>query len=231
MNFNFMSGAWNKDLLVSANCYRWQEVPSFVQEEDALVNRKNPSCETGYENASLMFRSPLVGNYRLETVCSFDAWGAPLIVIAEDLSEDENGLLRYREYYEVVLYENGINVWRLRTDKNNKVTWKKMMSVDFPVAAKEKHTLTVDILDDTLEITADGRKMSLFLAERFSPYYVGIDACENVNRFYSFSVEPIESSDAPKLACSVCGFVCTDATLPERCPDCGVGREKFFPKT
>ena len=227
MKFNFMSGAWDKDLLVSANCYRWQEVPSFVQEEDALVNRRNPSCETGYENASLMLKTPLCGNYHLEAVCSFDAWGAPLIVIAEDLSEDENGLLRYREYYEVVLYENGINVWRLRTDKNDHVTWKKLMSVDFPVTPKEKHTLSVDVLADSLEITADGKKMSLFLFERFPSYFVGIDACENVNRFYSFKADPMEDSEAPKLACSVCGFTCREDSLPDRCPDCGVGKEKF----
>ena len=149
------------------------------------------------------------------------------IVIAEDLSEDENGLLRYREYYEVVLYENGINVWRLRTDKNDHVTWKKLMSVDFPVTPKEKHTLSVDVLADSLEITADGKKMSLFLFERFPSYFVGIDACENVNRFYSFKADPIEDSEAPKLACSVCGFTCREDSLPDRCPDCGVGKEKF----
>ena len=168
------------------------------------------------------------GDTHISVDCSFDAWGAPLIVIAEDLEKDAKGGYRYREYYEVVLYEEGVNVWRLTTDEENTVTWKKTMSVDFPVTAGDVHTLTVDIVGDTLEITADEHKMTVALPDMFSRYYIGIDACENINRFYSLAVTPI-LKEKPDFVCSFCGYAHTGATTPDRCPDCGVGPERFLP--
>lgn len=230
MEILFKKDAWQKDLFVVANSYRFQEVPDFEAEADAIVNRKSQTSITGYENASLMLKEKQTGNVSVTIDCAFDAWGAPLIVIAEDLAPDKAGFWRYREYYEVVLYEEGVNVWRLCTDANDEVTWKKMMSVDFPVSPVEKHTLTVDILEDTLEITADGRKMSLFLSDRFPTYYLGIDACENINRFYRFAVEKRDADTKSGFVCSFCGHLHKGDTPPERCPDCGVGPEKFVLK-
>lgn len=226
MKLDFSKGAFTMDGLVYANSYRFAEVPAFTQEADCLVNGKSTALSTGYENVSLMIATPYAGENRIEIRTSFDAWGAPLIVIAEDLEQDKDGHYRYREYYEVVLYEEGVNVWRLTTDERNTVTWRKAMSVDFPVSCGEVHTLTVDVLGDTLEITADGRRMSVLLSDLFDKYYVGIDACENINRFYRLSVTPIEAA-APDFICSFCGYGHRGATPPDRCPDCGVGPEKF----
>lgn len=227
MELNFARGAWNMEGLVYANSYRWEDVPHFTQEEDCLVNGKTASLATGYENVSLMLKEPISGDAHIVLRTSFDAWGAPLLVLSEDLAPDGKGKYRYREYYEVVLYEEGVNVWRLTTDENNTVSWRKAMSVDFPVSCGEIHTLTVDVLGDTLEITADDRKMSVLLPDLFPRYYVGIDACENINRFYSLSVAPIHK-EQPDYICSFCGYAHTGATPPERCPDCGVGPERFF---
>lgn len=216
-----------RDAFHVANCYRWESVPDFIEEENCIVNRKSDGIATGFENASLMLKSPFTGDTHISVDCAFEAWGAPLIVIAESLEQDGQGRYRYREYYEVVLYEEGINVWRLTTDRQNNVSWKKIMSVDFPVAPKEVHTLTVDIVDDTLQITACGRKMFVALPELSSRYYVGIDACENINRFYGMTVEPIRKKEGDTFVCSFCGYRHTGDAPPEKCPDCGVGPEKF----
>ena len=228
MELSFARGAWNMEGLVYANSYRWADVPAFTQEDDCIVNGKTTSLTTGYENVSLMLKEPLSGDTHIVLRTSFDAWGAPLLVLAEDLAPDEEGKYRYREYYEVVLYEEGINVWRLTTDEDNTVSWRKAMSVDFPVSCGEIHTLTVDVIGDTLEITADEHRMSLLLPDLFQRYYVGIDACENINRFYSLTVSPIRK-EMPDYICSFCGYAHSGATPPDRCPDCGVGPERFMP--
>lgn len=228
MNISFAkTAAWREHFLV-ANCYRWECVPDFIEEEDHIVNRKSDAIATGFENASLILKEPFTGDTHISVDCSFDAWGAPLIVIAESLEQDGQGRYRYREYYEVVLYEEGINVWRLTTDRQNNVSWKKLMSVDFPVTACDIHTLTVDVVGDTLEITACDRKMSLFLPDLFKSYYIGIDACENINRFYAMEATPIRKQEGHIFSCSFCGYRHTGETPPTKCPDCGVGPEKFI---
>ena len=60
----------------------------------------------------------------------------------------------------------------------------------------------------------------------FSRYYIGIDACENINRFYALSVSPIKKS-GKTFVCSFCGHRHTGDAPPSKCPDCGVGPEKF----
>lgn len=227
MKLDFSNEAWKTEDVVYANSYRFAPVPAFLEEDGALVNYQSEDASTGYENISLMLREPITGDMRITLRTSFDAWGAPLIVLAEDLEKDKAGLWRYREYYEVVLYEEGINVWRLTTDAENTVSWRKVMSVDFPVSCHDIHTLTVDVVEDTLLIDADGHRMSVMLPATFPAYYVGFDACENINRFYSFAVEPIQKNAADYI-CSVCGYAHVGDTPPERCPDCGVGPEKFF---
>ena len=228
MKYEFKRDTPWRDGFLVANCYRWECVPDFIEEEDHVRNQRSEGIATGFENASLILREPFTGDTHIETECAFDAWGAPLIVLADALETDERGRLRYREYYEVVLYEEGVNVWRLSTDQENTVSWKKIMSVDFPVAPMEKHALTVDLVGDTLEITADGRKMSVLLPEPFKKYYIGIDACENINRFYSLEATPI-CKEGSVFVCSFCGYRHTGDEPPARCPDCGVGPEKFNP--
>ena len=226
MKISFADQGFRQSGMVCANSYRWHEIADFREEADCIVNQKSDALATGYENASLMLSAPYTGAHRVQTRCAFEAWGAPLIVIAEDLARDAEGVFRYREYYEVVLYEEGVNVWRMTTDENDTVTWKKMMSVDFAVTPNEIHTLSVDLLGDTLEITADDRRMSVCLPDLFAKYYIGIDACENINRFYELSVTPL-ATESGGYACTFCGYRHTGDAPPARCPDCGVGPEKF----
>ena len=230
MKISFADKSYRDEGIVCANSYRWHEVADFKEEADCIVNGQSDALATGYDNASLMLTEPYTGDVLIQTRCSFDAWGAPLIVISEDLAKDADGVWRYREYYEVVLYEEGVNVWRMTTNEKDEVTWKKMMSVSFPVAPKEIHTLAVRVLGDTLEILADGHEMSVCLPDLFARYFVGIDACENINRFYDLSVTPISSKDGG-FACTFCGYRHAGDEPPVRCPDCGVGPERFTPIT
>jgi hypothetical protein len=101
---------------------------------------------------------------------------------------DPRGVVRYGEYMEVVLYQNGVNVWRMWM-KEGKVTWKKLMGVEFPVTHGEIHQLSTEITSDRLNIEADGRKMSLLIDPMYSSFYLGINACEGINRFYDMVID------------------------------------------
>lgn len=188
MKIDFSRGAWNTDDLTYAYSYRFEETPVFVQCDDCVQNQRNSDARYGFDNISMMTRKAYAAGARITTRCSFEGDGAPLIVIADKMFVDPRGVVRYGEYIEVVLYQNGVNVWRMWM-KDGKVTWKKLMSVEFPVTHGDIHQLTTEITSDRLNIEADARKMSVLIDPMYHSFHLGINACEGINRFYDMVIE------------------------------------------
>lgn len=187
MNIKFAENAWNQDKLTYAYSYRFEETPEFIQKTDCVENTKNPDAVYGFDNISLMSREKFGPGTKLTTRCAFEDLGAPLLVIADQLSTDERGIVRYGDYVEVVLWKNGVNVWRMWME-DGEVTWKQLMGVEFPVSEHDIHTLSVTIEADTLHIEADDRKMQLYINHLYPSYHLGINACEGINRFYDLEI-------------------------------------------
>ena len=100
--------------------------------------------EYGFDNISLLTRKKYSSHAKITTRCAFEELGAPLIVITDKLYTDERSVVRYGDYLEVVLYREGVNIWRMKM-QDKKVTWKLLMSVSFPVSEDTIHTLEVEI--------------------------------------------------------------------------------------
>lgn len=188
MNWNFSRGQWSMDGLTYAYTYRFPETPVFRQLDDCILNSENGSQEQGFDNITLLTKEKCLYGTRIETKCSFDHFGAPLVTIAENIIPDENGNMRFGNYIEVVLYEKGVNVWRMYY-KEGKVTWDWLLSVEFPLEEKKIHTLSVEILKSKLAILVNERKMTLHVNDMYPSFHVGINACEGINRFYSMEIE------------------------------------------
>lgn len=124
---------------------------------------------------------------RITVRCAFFDLGAPLITVAERMY-DEDGVMKYGDYIEVVLYKNGINVWRMHMDDHKTVTWKKMLGVEFPVSEGDIHTLAVEVTKEGLKIEADTQKIFWRCDDIYEHFHVGIDACEGLNRFYAIDI-------------------------------------------
>lgn len=186
-NILFKEHSWEQDSLTYAYSYRFEETPVFVQKADCIENTKNEDAVYGYDNISLLTKEKFGPGTKLTTRCAFEDLGAPLLVIADHLSTDDRSVVRYGDYLEVVLWKNGVNVWRMWME-NGEVTWKQLMGIDFPVAEHEIHTLSVTIEADTLYIEADDKKMQLYVDNLYPSYHLGINACEGINRFYSLSI-------------------------------------------
>jgi len=189
MKLDFSRGAWNTDDVTYAYTYRFPGTPEFHQTDDCVENRQITEEIYGcdWENISLLSKQTYSAGVRIETRCAFFDLGAPLITIADRIY-DENGENKYGDYIEVVLYKNGINVWRMRMDENKKVTWKKMLGVEFPVSEGEIHTLAVDVTTDGLKIAADEHRIFWRCEDLYKSFHLGIDACEGLNRFYSMEI-------------------------------------------
>jgi hypothetical protein len=123
---------------------------------------------------------------------SFDYRMAPSIVIAEKPGVSAEGYPEFRTHYEIVLFDQGINVWR-HWFKDGKQVWKKVAHLPAKFYPNVKYEMDVEI-----KFTARGPVMEISVGEReFSfvdtllprEYYAGIVACEGVNRFYEFEIE------------------------------------------
>ena len=188
MNISFSRNAWSSGDLVYAYSYRFTDRPVFTQFDDHIENKADPAGPGGYEYISVLSRNQYAAGARITTHCSFEDDGAPLIVLADKVYTDPDGYLRFGEYLEVVLYKNGINVWRMWY-RGGKVTWKKLMGVQFPVTTGDQHTLTVETGEEGLQIDADGMKMSVYIPDMYRSFHAGINACEGINRFYAMTVD------------------------------------------
>ena len=186
--FDFSKGSWDTDALGYAYSYRFEETPVFVQREGCIENQKNDAATYGFDNISLLTKEKYGPGMTVSTRCAFEDLGAPLIVLTPQITQDPRGVNRYGDYIEVVLWKNGVNVWRMWME-SGKVVWKQLLGVDFPVSETDIHTLSVTTGTDTLQITADDQKILLHVENLYPTYHVGINACEGINRFYALEVD------------------------------------------
>lgn len=183
----FKKGQWEKDL-VHAYPFRFTESPQFMQGEDFIVNKEDPSREDGYDYVSLMDKKAYPLGTKISAVCLFEDFGAPLITISDELYTDENGNYKYKNYYEAVVWEEGINVWRIEY-VDSEVRVDLVAGVNILLDARVKHNVSVEIWDKRLIVKINGRYINLMAPKLPQNVYLGITACENINKFYSMTVE------------------------------------------
>ena len=170
-----------------AHTYRFVETPDFTQEETCIRSAENPDHPEGFDNISLLTPNSYSAGVTATMRCSFEGLGCPEILLVFDPETDENGKLRYGACFEIVVYENGINVWRHYREKGE-CFWHQRLGVEYPVAENTVHTLTVTVLSDMLEITLDGQKNLLHTEDIPETFYLGLTACEGIARLYDFEI-------------------------------------------
>lgn len=183
---NFGKDQWDMSEFRYVYSPRFTPIPRIKQESDCIVNGTDPV--TGeFDYVSMLTEKEYTTGVTVETTCSFEAYGAPLIVFSDDLRKKENGEWYYGVHYEVVLWEEGINVWRLDLN-DDAMYWDKVLGVQFPVSVKEPHPLKVKLQEKGIDIETEGRKMYVKIEDMPSKMRVGITACEGINRFYSLEI-------------------------------------------
>lgn len=163
----------------------------FRQEEDAIVNGKGKSF-CGYEMITLLKSQKYSAGVVLETECSFESFGAPLIVITDNVSQNEKGERVYGSYLEIVAYEEGINVWAIEPAVQGAecpIAATKLQTKSFPVQGNTRVRIKVQICENKIKAWVNGEYLETATENLPQSFYVGITACEGINRFYSFSVE------------------------------------------
>ena len=132
---------------------------AFTQEADGLVNARieledKKAAYQDFEYISAVEKERVKLPVELEVECSFDKFGAPLIVFSEEMTEKENGWKEYGEHYEVVLFESGINIWHIPPQKEGGQQVEAVCKARLPFPAGVMTKLTVKLTREGIEAQA-----------------------------------------------------------------------------
>jgi hypothetical protein len=195
----FVAGQWQAADWTLVKSPRWDRLGEWVQEADGICNQTPPaatpadllgkSAPEAY--SSMVVSRPFEGNLTVRTTFAFDDQMAPLIVLAPELGKDAKERPEYREHFEIVAYDKGVNVWH-HTWVEGKPAWKKAAYWNFELKPKTRTVLEVQVNHSShgpmMIVRLDDREMGYLDASLPTKCYVGITGCEGVNHFYDFSV-------------------------------------------
>ena len=166
----------------------------WVQQKDCVTNEVPKGIvpgqfEGGFVDtySSMVYKEKVTGNATITSTMAFTCKMAPLIVLAPKFRENAKGQKEFGEHFEVVIFNEGVNIWRYFV-KDGKLAYRKAAFANFPLQKDTKYRLEVTKADKTLTVSIAGHTFGYFDDGLPDACYVGITGCEGLNRFYDFSV-------------------------------------------
>lgn len=194
----FSGGGWDAEQWILVKSPRWKHVGGWLQQDGYIENQTpegaskkdmlGPRAAETY--TSMVYRQKVSGNVDIASTMVFEDRMAPLIVLAPELGENTTGHPEYREHWEVVLFDKGINVWH-HTYRDGKPAWRKAAYASFQLKPATNYRLVVRVRRSPrgpmLTMAVDGHEFGYVEDNLPESFYVGITGCEGRNRFYDFS--------------------------------------------
>lgn len=187
MQINFSKDMWTETEFTTAYSFRFTETPRFTQEQDHIRTAVNPNHREGFDNVSFLTCDTYSTGVTATLHCAFEGSGCPEIILAETMETCEDGVVRYGACFEVVLYKNGINVWR-HYREDGRCFWHKRLGVQYPVAENTIHELQVQVLENQLVIRLNGQQTILRTEDLPETFHMGLTGCEGIARIYDWNV-------------------------------------------
>lgn len=173
--------------LFPAYTFRYTQAPEITQENNYITTRVNKNHPEGFDNFSLLSKERYKIGVKAELNCEFEGIGCPEIILVKNPEKCDDGVFRYGECFEIVLYKEGINVWR-HYRENGRCFWHKRLGVNFDVSENEKHKLSLEVCENYFKIKVDDSSMELRVEDIFDDFHVGLTACEGIVRAFDFAV-------------------------------------------
>ena len=144
-----------------------------------------------FDYISIITKETYESGITVRVKCSFDTFGAPLIVFTDDYEKLADGSCQYGLHFEVVAYENGCNVWHIvpGKDEKNPIDVTKVNSMEFPIEEKSIIDMEVTIKDKKLYIRVNDKTFEAKHEDIPDKMHIGITACEGINQFYELEVK------------------------------------------
>ncbi|MBE6912594.1 MAG: hypothetical protein E7473_08720 [Ruminococcaceae bacterium] len=172
-----------------------KEHKEFDLREDCIANYKegNPD-EIDY--VSIITKKKYKAGVTFSAKCSFEKFGAPLIVFTDDVALNEKGTLIYGLHFEAVAWEGGCNVWHVTSTPGAERPVKSSLIAfsEFKIDPNELADISVTVKKQNgrpcrLEVDINGHRFGCENVDIPEEFHIGITACEGANKFYEFSIE------------------------------------------
>ena len=207
----FGRGKWSRSDWIVMKGPRWNYVKEFVQKEDHIQNDcPDVPDEELYSRyvtdvyTSMVYAKTFTAKAEIASVMSFDHLMAPLILVAPRIGRDAAGRPELWEHHEVVLYNEGINVWHYEwVDSAPKWHLAAFLRVPFEAGRKYDLKVTLEKRRGQMQLDVDcgGHHFGYQDEKLPETFYAGITGCEGRNRFCNFRVR----TDLPALDMSADG--------------------------
>ena len=217
---DFSAGRWNRDDWVEVRHGGWDRGSPIRQMPDCIMNFSDDSWsdEELFNKhqtdvfSSLITRRRYSAPATIASTMSFDHRMAPALVIAGRIEKDSIGRPEFRDMYEIVLFDDGINVWRHRhPDGAEKSDIMKVAGLRRKYFPRRKYRLEAKIRPIKLygsgraamEITVSCGDDILVFQDDLAPsdFHVGVIGSEGRCRFYGFEL-PAEGGRKATFASS-----------------------------
>lgn len=212
----FEDGKWDRTQWLNVKSPRFDYLGEMVQHGDHITNKvPNLPDETIFKKhgsdvyAALVLNRKFTGNAVISSRMSFDHRMAPLIVIAPDLGKSAEGHPEFRDHFEIVLFDDGINVWRHQY-ADGKPSYYKAAYLKTAYLPKTVYNLQVELRfvkqGCQMVLKCDGKEFGYLEMNLTESYYVGLIACEGRNRFYDFKVIQPKPQPKPRRSKAVSAY-------------------------
>ena len=190
MKYSFGLGhdEWKRDFRYAYSII-YGSFHEFKEEEGSVANEKTDH----FHYVSIVHNDTYGVGAKVSTTCSFDHYGAPLLTFANSVyTEEETGVLRYGDHYEVVAYEEGCNVWfvtKAPEGSGRRFDSECCLRLRFPIAEGSKIHLSTEIRENkVLRVLVNDASFDLPAPRMADEVYIGITACEGINHFYDAEI-------------------------------------------
>ena len=200
VHISFEPGAWCSNDWIIVKSPRWNYMHGFVQREDCIENECPPiSGEEIHKKHSsgvysaMVFKEKVSIGQTVSSVMGFDWRMAPLIVLSEKLDKAATGEPVFGEHWEIVLYDEGLNVWH-HMIKDGKPFWYKAAYLKVPFSKDTRYNLEVKVTKTRkgvkeMMVRCCGYEIGYVDNDLPDSFYAGIIGCEGRNQFYDFKVK------------------------------------------
>ena len=200
---SFARGAWNPEQWMLVRTFRWEDFSSWIQEDDCIRNVCPSDCppedliskRAPETYISMLWKEPLAKSARtaISATLSFhDRMSAEISLIPAPRTNAKGNLVS-DEWWEIVLYNKGINVWHLR-QAEGKAVIRRIAFVEHAFTPGRKYKLDVTLAPHwtkvpSLTVKCDGVAFGCAMESLPETFHAGVTACEGTIRFYDFSLK------------------------------------------
>ena len=200
-DISFAPGGWNSNDWILVKSPRFDYKHGFVQKEDGIENEcpdlpGEEICTRKWNRtvySAMVLKDRAAIGQTVSSSMSFDWKFAPLIVLAERLDTDAAGNAVFGEHWEIVLHNEGLNVWH-HSVKEGKPFWYKAAYLNAEFEKNVRYNVEVKVTKTRkgvkeMVVKCGEREFGYVDNDLPDAFHVGIVGCEGRNRFYGFKVQ------------------------------------------